>query len=468
VLIGVSLIVLKVIAHGFLPYDDALRHAAKAVSGKGWDEILVLRDAHMVDNHPGWHAILGVVHDFTGWAPAGLVVFSVFILFVLFTFIPVFGLERPEAWPAAFLIFAVTDVWLIERLLFGRPYIFSMAVVLLLSLMWPSMRSKKTGLLPAMALIAILVALATWIHGSWYLFALPVAAYFAAREWRIGRALALSVACGVIGGALLTGHPYLFLKQNLVHLVLSLGDNTPTRLLVGEFQPFNGDGLTAAAVIGMMGWRAVRGRWNRNVLDNPVFILALSGWVLGFAVRRFWFDWGMPALAVWIAWEFEDVFRTSMRRYSVRRIVLAVALVSVLYLAVTNDAGGRWTHNLDTEYLSQDDPSQAEWLPGPGGIVYSDSMVIFYDTFFKNPRAPWRYILGFEAALMPAEDLAVFRKIQWNYGAYQSFEPWVRKMAPEDRLILRRPSGEEPKIPGLEWHYAASDIWIGRTPHREP
>ena len=33
---------LKIIGYGFLPGDDALRHAGKAVSGKPWSEILVL------------------------------------------------------------------------------------------------------------------------------------------------------------------------------------------------------------------------------------------------------------------------------------------------------------------------------------------------------------------------------------------------------------------------------------------
>ena len=34
----------RVLGTGFLPPDDALRHAAKAVSGRSWSEVLVLRD----------------------------------------------------------------------------------------------------------------------------------------------------------------------------------------------------------------------------------------------------------------------------------------------------------------------------------------------------------------------------------------------------------------------------------------
>ena len=68
---------------------------------------------------------------------------------------------------------------------------------------------------------------------------------------------------------------------------------------------------------------------------------------------------------------------------------------------------------------------------------------------------------------MPPEDLAIYRKIQWNYYAYQAYEPWVKKMRPQDRLIIRRPAEQEPKIKGLEWHYAATGIWSGRLPRKK-
>ena len=45
----------KIIGYGFLPQDDALRHAAKAVSGKPWSEILVLRDG-FIDGSASWLA----------------------------------------------------------------------------------------------------------------------------------------------------------------------------------------------------------------------------------------------------------------------------------------------------------------------------------------------------------------------------------------------------------------------------
>jgi len=91
-------------------------------------------------------------------------------------------------------------------------------------------------------------------------------------------------------------------------------------------------------------------------------------------------------------------------------------------------------------------------------------MNVFFETFYKNPTAPWRYVLGFEPGLMLPENLAVLRKAQWNFGDSRAFAPWAQKMRPEDRLIIHATGGAVPKLPELEWNYAATEIWIGRLP----
>ena len=55
------------ISYGYLPPDDALADAAKAISGKPWPEILVLKSDYAIDNHIGWHALLRGVHLLTNW-----------------------------------------------------------------------------------------------------------------------------------------------------------------------------------------------------------------------------------------------------------------------------------------------------------------------------------------------------------------------------------------------------------------
>src|SRR4051794_24255279 len=59
-LLALILIPAKITGYGYLPADDALRHAAKAVSGKPWQQILVMSNEFPIDPHPGWHAVLGI------------------------------------------------------------------------------------------------------------------------------------------------------------------------------------------------------------------------------------------------------------------------------------------------------------------------------------------------------------------------------------------------------------------------
>jgi hypothetical protein len=235
-------------------------------------------------------------------------------------------------------------------------------------------------------------------------------------------------------------------------------------MLVTEFRSFNGYALIVMVVFGMLAWRKMRNSWSLKAIDNPIFILSILCWTLGYVSSRFWLDWGMPAILAWMALEFQEVLNSKMSHFSWRRVLLAIALVGTLYLAITNDIGSRWTKSLNRVHLSLDKPEQASWLPEPGGIVYSDSMGIFYNTFFKNPHAPWRYILGFEPAMMTAEDLVIYRKIQRHFRKPYTFKPWAEKMRPEDRLIINHKRSIPPEIPGLEWHHTTDDIWIGRLP----
>ena len=81
----IGIIPAKIIGYGYLPGDDANRHAAKVVSGKDWSEILVIRDDIKMDSHPGWHAILSVFYKATDYSTDHLVDLSVISLFILFT-----------------------------------------------------------------------------------------------------------------------------------------------------------------------------------------------------------------------------------------------------------------------------------------------------------------------------------------------------------------------------------------------
>jgi len=101
-------------------------------------------------------------------------------------------------------------------------------------------------------------------------------------------------------------------------------------------------------------------------------------------------------------------------------------------------------------------------MPGQGGIFYEDNMQFFYNTFYKNPRGDWRYMVGFEPALMPPDDLKIYREIHRSEGNPESYQPWIKKLRPQDRLAISRSS--QPDLPALEWKQAANGVWIGRLP----
>jgi hypothetical protein len=216
------------------------------------------------------------------------------------------------------------------------------------------------------------------------------------------------------------------------------------------------------AVVIMLLWRARSADWRPQQLLNPLFLMGVLGWLLGLKVVRFWSDWGLPAMLIWLAFEFQKQLEKYMLADSWKRLLLTAALALGVFLGTTSDRDSRWTACLTKEYLTQADAELAGWLPPPGGVIYSADMRVFNDTFFKNPNAPWRYALGFESALMLPEDLAVVRNVDWNFGDVRAYAPWVKKMRPEDRLVIRAAAGAMPNIPELEWHYAVTDLWMGR------
>jgi hypothetical protein len=177
---------------------------------------------------------------------------------------------------------------------------------------------------------------------------------------------------------------------------------------------------------------------------------------------RFWADWGLPAALVWLALQFDDWMVEKWPAEAGRRLLLCGLLASALFLDSTSDIKSRFTLNLRESFLDGSNPALQGWLPEGDGIFYSADMSFFYDTFYHNPQANWRYILGFEPALMPEEDLKILRAMQWNRWDWPAWQPWIKKMRPQDRVEI--PNAGPPPIPELEWRAGAPGIWIGRKP----
>jgi len=455
----------KIISYGYLPADDALRHAAKAVSGKPWSEILVMRSDFTLDPHPGWHAILGGIHRMFHIDAESLVEVSMASMMLAISLAVLPWFKRPEAWLAALLAAAVFLPDFIRRLTLGRPFLLTVASGLFLVMLWSRIRGRRPRALECFCTI-LLVAGATWIHGSFYQMIVPAAALFLAGARTEAFWFAGCWAAGSVLGAAFTGHPWVFLAQCVRLVGVVFGDFTVARQLVVEFQPLDGSALFLLAVVAMLFWRTRRDDSNAESLVHPLFITGVLGWVLGLKMQRFWWDWGAPALVLWMGFEFEKQFKRALGSDSWKRLLLVGGLAATVYIGTTSDVGGRWTANLTDRFLTPDDPDLAGWLPEKGGVIYSPDMRVFYETFFKNPDAPWRYVLGFEPALMQREDLDVLRKAQWRARNFRAYEPWVNNMTAADRLILPAAwvGGGLPEVPALEWHYGAGDLWVGRIP----
>ena len=411
----------------------------------------------------GW---LEKIHLRTDCDAESLVVFSVVALFVLIGWSVLPWLKWPEAWLMT-LMAAMIASDVPQRFLLGRPFILSAAALMVILFLWQKHGSsppKGWMLLLATALFAV----CTFVHGVWYLWVLLLAAFFLAGQFRWAIALGFCWAVGIFIGSALTGHPFEYPVQALKLAVLAVGMHDTTRTMATELQPFGGDVLAVAILGGLLVLRQLAKLNAIPLAKNPAFWLVCFGWVLAFKIGRFWEDWGWPALMVLMTCDLQLLLQARVAADSFKRLGLAFGLAIATFLVITNDAGSRWTYNLTQQYLTTaEHPGELNgWMPEKGGILYSADMTLFYQTFFKNPHGDWRYMLGFEPTWMPAEDFAVYHKVLWNFGDAKAYDPWVEKMRPEDRLVIRGGRGAPPGIPQLEWNYGVSGIWIGRLPRK--
>lgn len=463
VILVILAIPVKIISEGFMPTTDALRDAAKAVSGKPWSEILVLGPTHNdTGGEFGWQLFLRSIFLSSQCSATTLVTFSVICLFVLPSCSAIAWLKRPEAWLVALTVASIFSD-LAMRLLFGRPLLLTIAGLVTILLMWQTWGPAPPKK-PMVVCMGAIIALCIFLHGVWYLWALPVLAFFLAGQIRWGLALVVAWAGGLVVGCLLTGHPV----EACSHMT-EMGwrafflHRTPGTLVI-ELQPASGEPFALIVVSGLVILRYLSKIDTRKLYADPVFWLACISWVLAFRASRFIEDWFWPAVMVWIACDLQRFLESRLPTDSFKRLALAIGIALTSFLAFTSDAGGRWSQNLTRTYLDAQNPELAGWLPDKGGIFYASDMTLFFQTFFKNPHADWRYILGFEPALMPDEDFQIYQPILSNPNDPEAYQPWVRKMKPADRLVLRVVSGPAPPIPQLEWGYGVNGIWIGRLP----
>ena len=457
---------LKIIGYGYLPGDDTLRHAAKAVSGKSWSDILVLNDAYKIDHEFGWNLLLEKIHAWKNCEAEALVIFSVVAMFVLAGWSVLPWLKRPEAWLATITIAMIISD-LPGRFLLGRPYILTLSALMTFLLLWQRFGSAPPKIWMLLFSTA-LFALCTFVHGVWYLWALLLGSFLFAGQIRWAISLGVCWVVGVFVGSTLTGHPIDYPLQALKLAFLAVGTHATTRTMATELQPFSGDFLAMILFGGLLVLRQLAKLNTAPLTKNPAFWLMCFGWVLGFKVGRFWEDWGWPALMVLVTMDLQALLQTRFAEDSFKRLGLTLGLAAATFLCVTNDSHSRWTGVLTDRYIVASNPDLNGWMPDHGGTFYTADMTLFYQTFFKNPRGDWRYMLGFEPTWMPKEDFEVYHRVLWNFGDTKAYSPWVDKMQPADRLVIRGGREAAPAIPQLEWGYSGMGIWLGRTPRPAP
>jgi len=442
---------LRILGLGYMPPDDVMRHSAFAVTNRAWDGILVGRAEALFDQSPGWHALLRLVHGLTGADAGALAVLSIVLGFLLVVGAGLAWVRRPEAWVATLAAFFALDGALAQRVTLGRPLLVSasLAILLLGSLRTPGLRPwlslRSLGWMAA-------GALATWIHGSWYLFLLIPGCLVLAGRWREAARLAPLFLAGCVLGALLTGHPWRFLGGEVAHVLSALGKGEPS--VVMELQPGRG-GQSLALALGaaLVAWRGGADR------RDAVLILGGAAWILGFLwIWRFYLDWAFPALALSVAWRLEG-FLERLRPPRWGRPVLALLAAAALVAAVGWNRRGRWSVDGALYGLP---PSRRDLLPEPGGVLYADSMFVFYATFHLNPQGPWRYAPGYEPALMEPADRGLYFEAQ-RQGP-RALAPWAERMTPRDRMVILGPPQAPPPLPRLQWVYLPPFKWVGRVP----
>jgi hypothetical protein len=461
VAVTIVFISLKILGSGYIPGGDARRHVAKAFTDRPYTEIVVMRPEYSMDHSPGWEWLLAVLRRSAGLDADALMGFSLMATLLCVLLAPLPWLRRPEAWLAALLAQMVAIPELMIRLTQARPYLLTEGILIALLFAWSTDLDKKPSR-TKLALTCAGIAISVWMHGAWYLWALPIGGFILAGYWRTGLWLGGCIGIGTFAGAALTGHPLAFLTQALWIAGAISKEHIPQWILVGEFRPSYGEFATLVLVAAVALWRRQQDKNALSLTKDPVFCLAVICWILGFKADRFWADWGVPAVLVWLTLQFQELLSQKWETCSWGRTVVCGLAAVPLFFHGTNDLDRRYSGGLGEQFLDAHQPALQSWMPEPRGVFYTAHMDFFYNTFYKNPQGPWRYILGMEPALMPKEDLAIFRGIQLSQYSLNAYEPWVQKMTPADRLELPCPS--RPNLPQLEWTNAVAGIWIGRLP----
>lgn len=457
---------------GYLPLDDALRHSAFALQDDEWHEVLVIRDELKLDSHPGWHFFLKAVSKVTAGEVESrdLVHFSVWFLFILLFLSILLQVKHPVSVGLVVMIVLLLKPEWTHRLLIGRPLLISMAFLFFwagayLNKKFETQRNKYS------VVFVLFLALSSFAHCQWYLYLLPLSCFLFVGKFRDFKYFLFLIIIGIGIGSLLTLKPVLFFEQTTTHLITSIFNPVSQDVLVPEFQKRPPDIKLALLFLVFVFIFLRVSKSFKSLWKNPFLILVLITWVLGQWVSRFWLDWGVPSLLIVLIVQTDQWI--SLYLDNNKKGFLSYISISLIFLAsfvcvVGSDKNRRWSKTGSHPFLSHDNPIPSQWLPGENGIFYNDMTSGFMFSFYKYPTGRWKYVLGFEAAMMTPEDREIFYKIRQSPHP-NHYQLWVNQMKQEDRLLLMDyvlPGSKTiaPALPlaNIEWYEAPGFTWVGR------
>jgi hypothetical protein len=375
------LISLKIISYGFMPGGAMRRHVAKAFTEKHYTEIVVLRPGYTVDHSPGWEWLLRSLHQKINWGADALVSFSIISMLVVVC-MPAALIAPPGGLAGRFIGAnagrAGTDdpAGTGTALSFDRRYSHCRTLFLdkkpagktVLEQTYPDRSGNSRLGLDAWVLVFVGPADRRLFPGTLVAGGRRVDGLLDCRRLRRG-----AVNRPARG----------FLTTNLLMASDVIREGVPQWILVGEFQPSEGEFTTLVLLTIVFLWRKDT---NKDFLRWPLIWMIAIGWILGLRADRSWADWGIPAVLVWLAIQFEEIMKGWWSEVSFKRIAIAGLVAVPLLFQSTNDLGRRYTHNLEDTFLDASDSSLQGWLPEENGIFYSADMGFFYNTFFKIHR----------------------------------------------------------------------------------
>ena len=191
----------------------------------------------------------------------------------------------------------------------------------------------------------------------------------------------------------------------------------------------------------------------RSSLRNPAFWLFIVATLLSVKGVRFFVDWALPALAVWLYYESQDYSNDLS-------FGKAVGFIAALGLAVFFLIPDR---KYPRVFVDIRDPQMQEWLPEKSGVLLSRSMHIFYETLYRFPDIQWRFAPGYEPMIMPPPFINAWAELHKQVSS-QTIANAFSVLSTKDRLLLFKdqiPAKGPPSMTGIEWK-EFGNFWLAR------